>query len=188
MAQRLILVRHGNPDGSSGAPASGWRLSAHGLARSGQLARRLEPVSASKIYTSTERKAVETAQAIGDVLHLPVEVVKGLHEHERPDTPLLEPGEFEAAMKRFFSSPAECVFGRESADATAARFRHAIAALTSAAGAADLIVVTHGTVMTLFLAESNGVDPFTFWRGLPMPCAALVRLPSLTVEAMVSSD
>ena len=43
----------------------------------------------------------------------------------------------------------------------------------------DLIVVSHGTVMTLFVAEATGVDPFAFWKKLEMPCAVTLSVPEL---------
>jgi broad specificity phosphatase PhoE len=187
-ARRLILVRHGHTEVSADTPSADWPLSAHGLARSRELGRRLGPVAAATIYSSTERKAVETARAIGEALQLPVATAEGLHEHDRRGTPLLEPRELETAMRRFFAAPSDCVFGRESAAAAASRFTRALDALTSTAAADDLVVVTHGTVMTLFLTGAGGIDPYSFWRALPMPCAALVRLPDLALDRIVTAE
>ena len=188
MATRLILVRHADPERSPDEPASAWHLSARGRARACALARQLAPVSAVRIYTSRERKALETAHALGEVLDLPVHQVDGLHEHDRRDTPLLDAEVFEASMQQFFASPGECVFGRESADAASARFTRAMASLIATADTDDLIVVAHGTVMALFLARTAGLDAFSFWRGLSMPCAVIVRLPALELDRIVTLE
>ena len=188
VATRLILVRHGNPRVLPDTPAAGWPLSDDGRERSSRLARQVGPVSAQTVYSSAEPKAVDTARAVGAVLGLPVTVAEGLHEHDRRETPLLEPHEFEAALRRFFASPTECVFGRESAAAASARFARAVNTLIATAGGEDVIIVTHGTVMALFLAPSARLDPFSLWRTLSMPCAAIVRLPALKLDRIVALE
>ena len=183
-----MLVRHGNPLARADTPAAEWPLSDDGRERSSRLARQLGPVSARSVYSSAEPKAVATARALGDVFGLPISIVEGLHEHDRRDTPLLEAHEFETSVRRLFASPAERVFGRESADAAAARFTRAVTALIAAADGDDLIIVTHGTVMALFLAQAAGLEAFALWRSLPMPCAAIVRLPALELDGIVAVE
>jgi broad specificity phosphatase PhoE len=35
--------------------------------------------------------------------------------------------------------------------------------------ASNLVVVSHGTVISLFVAAHNGINAFAFWMGLAMP-------------------
>ena len=187
MPRRLVLVRHGNPEVSPDTAVARWRLSQQGIERSRQLARRLQPLAAPKIFSSIERKAVETARVMGEVLDVPIEVIPGVHEHERPSTPMIEKSAFEALMQQFFLSPSESVFGSETADRAASRFAEAIKPLTAQAFD-DVVVVTHGTVMTLFVARATGVEQYSFWRDLSMPCAVTLGLPGLELHSITNPD
>jgi broad specificity phosphatase PhoE len=66
------------------------------------------------------------------------------------------------------------VFGDETADAAYARFAAALARQT-AKGARDVMIVTHGTILTLYLARVAGVDPFPFWKALATPAAIVLE-------------
>jgi broad specificity phosphatase PhoE len=91
---------------------------------------------------------------------------------------ILTRDDFEARVRSLFARPADVVFGVESADRARLRFTQAVMRLLLRARE-DVIVVSHGTVMTLFVAEAAGVEPFAFWKGLEMPCAVTLSLPEL---------
>jgi broad specificity phosphatase PhoE len=178
--KRLILIRHSVPDMRRDIAAADWRLSADGVARASSLARTLQPSGATKVFTSVEPKAIETAKALADVWGLDVEEVPGLQEHERPAAQWLSREEFEQKVRDLFGRPGEIVFGAESADHARRRFTMAVMRLIARTDA-DVVVVTHGTVLTLFVAEATGVEPFAFWKKLSMPCAVVLRLPELSL-------
>jgi len=48
---------------------------------------RLANQEIKKIFSSSEPKAIETAEIIGNGLSLPVEIQPGLHEHDRSNVP-----------------------------------------------------------------------------------------------------
>lgn len=185
--KRLILIRHSVPDMRRDIPAAEWRLSADGVARARALARALEPPGAAKVFTSVEPKAVETAKALADVWGLEVEEAAGLHEHERPMAQLLARDEFEQKVRELFRRPAEIVFGAESADHARRRFTMAVMRLIARADR-DVVVVTHGTVLALFVAEATGVEPFAFWKRQDMPFAVTLRLPELALERVTGGS
>jgi hypothetical protein len=54
-------------------------------------------------------------------------------------------------------------------------------------GASDLIVVTHGTVMSLYVSQELGIEPLSFWRGLATPCALVTTRDKIeTLDALES--
>ena len=53
------------------------------------------------------------------------------------------------------------------------------------AGQADNVVVTHGTVMTLYAAALAGVEPKRLWRRLGTPSFVVLGLPDLDVRCVV---
>lgn len=184
--RRLILVRHSLPEIRRDVPAAEWRLSAEGIARARAFARRVHPSGSTAVFTSAEPKAVETARALAGEWGLAVEEVPGLHEHERPQAQLLSREAFEQKIRELFSRPDEIAFGAETADQARRRFTMALMrVVTRAAG--DVVVVTHGTVMSLFVAEATGLEPFSFWKRQEMPFAVTLTLPELKLAGIIAS-
>ncbi|MBN1287510.1 MAG: histidine phosphatase family protein [Anaerolineae bacterium] len=176
----LILVRHSLPAVDPDAPACEWRLSEAGRARCTALAAQLAPYAPAVLASSTEPKALETAHLVAAAWELPassVRAVDGLREHDRRGAGFLDRAAFEAAVARFFASPAELVFGRETADQLYARFSAVIDALTGAHPGATLAVFTHGTVMSLYVSRITGAAPFPFWKRLDLPAFTVLGLP-----------
>ena len=185
--RRLVLIRHANPTLRSDTPPAEWGLSEDGVRRARVLAGRILPGSAGTVYTSTERKAVETAQLLGTAWQLPVTPVRGLHEHERAGEPLVTASEFQRRVRELFARPRDLVYGTETGEGARRRFDGAVATVL-AADSDDVIIVSHGTVMTLFVAGAAGVEPFAFWQSLDMPCAVTFTLPALSIAGLTSID
>lgn len=176
IVRRLILIRHSQSAVRPDLPPAQWHLTPEGVTRARALAARVDPGDASRIFSSSEPKALETARVLGEVWTLPVEEVPGLHEHVRPANGIVSAEEFEATIAALFARPSEIVFGSESADAARQRFTAAVTALV-ARHAGDIVIVTHGTVMALFIASHTGQDAFHLWKQQQMPCVTTLTLP-----------
>jgi broad specificity phosphatase PhoE len=179
--RRLVLIRHSVPDIRRDVPAAEWKLSGAGAARAEAFARQLDPGSAKTVFASQEPKAIETAERLAAPWELVVEAVAGLHEHERPAAQFMARDQFEDRVRQMFARPRERVFGTETADDARRRFTLALMRLV-ARSSDDVIAVSHGTVMTLFVAEAAGVEPFAFWKSLEMPCAVTLTIPGLELR------
>jgi broad specificity phosphatase PhoE len=177
----LILIRHSTPDIRRDIPAAEWHLSPDGAARARAFSQRLHPSAGARVFTSCEPKAVETAQLLAEEWGLEVETVPGLHEHERPEAQMLSRAAFDQSIRDLFAQPRTLVFGAETADGARRRFTIALMRLV-ARTAGDVLVVTHGTVLTLFVAETTGVEPYAFWKRQQMPFAVNLTLPDLRLE------
>ncbi len=165
------------PEIQPDSPASAWRLSEAGLRRSEMLASRLQDLSPSVVWSSREPKAVETAEIVAASVGVPVQVADGLEEHHRDNVPFFPTaGDFEAAVERFFCNPDRLVLGSETAEQARNRMSAAIDDIVGS-GQQDSIVVTHGTVMTLYVASVAGVDPICFWRSLGLPSYVVLGRP-----------
>lgn len=179
----LVLVKHSEPTILASVPAPSWHLSPTGISRCAALADRLGAFATRSIATSVEPKAVETATLVGERLGLTVELVEGLHEHDRRDTKLLGEDEFERAMQSLFACPHDLVFGQETAAVALRRFDAAIGHLLAAHGPGeDIIVVSHGTVISLFVAAHSGGDGFDLWKRLGLPSLVVLRRADLSLE------
>jgi broad specificity phosphatase PhoE len=128
------------------------------------------------VVTSTEPKAVETGAIIAERLEIPLETAENLHEHDRRGEPFFsERGAFEDLVVRLFRNPHELVFGNETADQAYGRFSAAVDAALQRHPEGNVAVVSHGTVMTLFVARRTGVEPVRFWKELGLPAAVTLR-------------
>ena len=93
-----------------------------------------------------------------------MEVRDGLRETARRSVGWQPPDERERGIRALFEQPEEVVYGEESGRDALARFEAAVADLPG-----QTVVVTHGTVLSLFAAARTGRDPFDIWHGLGLP-------------------
>jgi broad specificity phosphatase PhoE len=85
----------------------------------------------------------------------------------------------------FFKEPRHLVLGKETADAARERFARAVDDAMAARGSKNVAIVTHGTVMALFLAEHLDDDPFDLWRRLQLPSYVTLDWPNCEVKDVV---
>ncbi len=183
--RRLVLVKHSMPEMEGDKPASAWKLGEVGRRRAELLAAGLREYSPTVIWSSREPKAIETAEIVAKGFGVPVEITDGLEEHHRDNVPFLSSKEeFEEVVERFFRCPDELVLGRETANQARYRFVAAIDEVIDA-GQSDSIVVTHGTVITLYVASVAGVQTMEFWRRLGLPSYVVLTLPDMRIESIV---
>jgi broad specificity phosphatase PhoE len=183
---RLILVKHAWPTVDPAQPAAHWRLSERGREGAHGLARALAAHGPQRVVASLEPKATETGRIVADALGLPFETRPDLHEHDRRDVPFLTSAAFDAQVSRFFAEPDRRVFGHESASAALDRFDAAVAATLAEAPNETVVVVAHGTVMSLYLARHAGLDALTTWRRLGLPSYVVLDRGRGTLEALVA--
>lgn len=178
----LALVRHSISDPQSGE--ADWPLSELGRERCVVLAQLLASYNLQAVYTSEMRRARETGELVAVQLDLPRQTAGNLHEHEREGTPFLGREEFLAAMAALFAHPDQLVFGSETAAQSLTRFQAALQRVVEQS-TGNIAVVTHGTVLSLFVGAMTGWDAYAFWKQLDQPAVVVFRLPDYQlVEAI----
>jgi broad specificity phosphatase PhoE len=188
----LILIRHSTPEIVPGQPAHTWVLSEEGRQRCLPFAEKLAAYRPQIMATSVEPKAIETGQIIAERLNIACRTAENLHEHERHDVPFFDSKPafddlvrtFEALVRDFFNHPDELVFGNETADQCYKRYSAAVEALVETYQDQTIAVVSHGTVMSLFVARKAGVDPYPFWQALNMPDFVVLSLPQFSLRTL----
>jgi broad specificity phosphatase PhoE len=185
MVRRLILVKHAMPIIDPALSAANWALSPEGRVQSLRLAERLRTYCPEAVVSSQEPKARETAEILAQHLDLSLSVVHDLHEHDRRGVPLLGKLEFQMAVSEFFANPRTLVFGRETADEAYARFRVALSAAASKSQSQTLVIVAHGTVISLFVSRETGVEPYTLWQRLGLPSFVVISWPRVELLEVV---
>jgi broad specificity phosphatase PhoE len=166
---KLILVKHARPTVTPDQPPERWPLSDEGRAKCAALAERVRPHGPAVVVSSDEVKASETGELVAAALGVPFEVEPGVREHDRSNVPQMRTPEFISYMALLFKKPGERVLGLESAGEALARFSDAIRAVQARHVGKDVAVVTHGTVLALYVADRTDEDPFTLWRRMGLP-------------------
>jgi broad specificity phosphatase PhoE len=180
--RNLLLIRHAHTRPITGFRPAEFPLNEQGRAACEPFAQTLATWELAAIVTSTEPKARETGAIIGRTLGLPVDSYPGLEEHHRGVVDKLGTDDaFRAAVERIFDEPERTVYGEESGAAALSRFTIAVDLILAAHPEGNVAVVTHGTVMALFVAAHNALDVKAFWRGLSMPDLVVLKTPGFTV-------
>ena len=183
MNNYLILVKHSLPEIVETVPAREWKLSEDGKRRAEVLARQLVPYHPQILIASTEPKAIETANIIGHKLQLQVQVLENLHEHDRRNSSLISKEKFDESIREFFAKPSVLVYGNETADQAHQRFSEALYSILSAHENKTIVVVAHGTVISLFVSRLIGTSAYQLWNELGLPSFLVLDMQSNTLFA-----
>jgi broad specificity phosphatase PhoE len=178
-ARHLVLIRHSVVVIAPEKPANLWHLSVEGRARAKRLAQQVQPYQPNRIVTSIEPKAVETGEIVADTLQIPLAAAPNLHEHQRSRIQFRDRDWFENQVELFFTNPGQLIFGDETANEARRRFASAVDSLRLQYPSDNLAVVTHGTVLTLFVSPIANFEPFTFWKQLGLPAFVVLSLPEM---------
>ena len=183
---KLILVRHAAPATDACVAPNQWPLSDDGRQSCRALARVLAPYWPAALVSSREAKAAETAAFVARELGARYTTAAGLQEHARSSVGWLSQPEYETGIAALFARPDEAIFGDESADQAYERFRAAVTGVLDQHLDENVAIVTHGTVLTLFVAHGQpGLEPLAFWQGLGLPSVAVLSRPGLVLEQLI---
>ncbi|MBR9764953.1 MAG: histidine phosphatase family protein [Rhodobacteraceae bacterium] len=134
-----------------------WGLSDVGAARLTSLLGAPALLGVTRIVSSAERKAMETATLLAADLGLSPEIRAAMHENDRSATGFLPPEQFEVAADAFFAAPDESYRGWETARAAQHRIVSEVNACLASQGDGDLLLVGHGGVGTLLYCALAGL-------------------------------
>ena len=157
MARNLVFIRHSQTQPESGVAACEWKLTDEGRRRCVPLAVQLAAFNLDRIVTSTELKAIETGQLAAQKLGIPCQTAVDLYEHKRETAPHYQTiTEFQEAIHALLTKPDELVFGEETGVQARERFRKAVDMVMQSNPHENIGIVTHGTVLSLFLSHLTG--------------------------------
>jgi broad specificity phosphatase PhoE len=164
----ITYVRHAMAVQADGVHPTSWPLDAVGRADAARLAARLEVApSIGCLVTSTEPKALETAEAIAEQWGTALVADDRLREAVRP---WIGPG-YRAVVHRYLRG--ELPEGWEPHDEVEARVAASLADAAAAADDRPVVVVSHGLALALHLGDRLGrdFDREAFWSSLAFPDA-----------------
>jgi broad specificity phosphatase PhoE len=151
----LRFVTHPQVRISADVPVPLWGLSETGRARAVRFAEQPWVRHITRIVSSAETKALETAAILALAITVPIEVRHALHENDRSATGFVPPDRFEVLADAFFASPDASVEGWETSSDAQRRVVDATADLLmrTPSKPGDIAVIGHGAVGTLLLCH-----------------------------------
>ncbi|MEX2237923.1 MAG: histidine phosphatase family protein [Dehalococcoidia bacterium] len=166
----VYLVRHAESLVNAGTPPATWELTESGRAGAARLAELSEWKGLALVASSNEPKAMQTAEPIATRWRRPLEVDDRLREVERPWAET--PGQLEEALGDYLRGGAQP--GWEPISEAANRFAAAIGEIT-AMTTGDIAVVSHGTVLSVYLSRVLGLRVRAAdWARIAMPDVCVV--------------
>jgi broad specificity phosphatase PhoE len=183
---RVVLVKHAQPVLDATEPARKWSLAAEGEAQSRRLAGRIRAFMPCRFVSSPEPKALRTCEIVAGELGMPMTTVAELREIDRRVLPIMPPPEHEALNARIFSEFDQRVVGCESAREAQERFSAAVLGALRETDQDNLVVLAHGTVISLFVSAHNRVDAYELWRRLQCPSFVVLERSSLALVDVVA--
>ena len=161
----MLYITHPQVQIDPSVPVPKWTLSDAGRDRLVGILDTAWARSLSRIVSSLETKAVDTAVLLQRACGARVECRPGLHENDRSATGFLPPDEFERVADRFFAEPRTSVRGWERAVDAQARIVAAIENVLAPNEPDDgedadgpIAITGHGGVGTLLLCHLAGME------------------------------
>ena len=172
---QVLLIRHALPLRSEHGEGSDPDLSDEGVAQVKRLPEALSRFPISRVVSSPQRRAIQTAEPVAAARELPVEIDDRFAEYDR-DLPLYIP--IEQIRNENPQEWARMAQGHLPSavdeDAFRARVRTAVEDLVAAADPEDTVAVfSHGGVINVLLHEILGT---TRLLSFPIDYASLTRL------------
>lgn len=172
----LILIKHSLPEVMENLPARDWHLSEEGRIRARMLAENLKPYHPEVILSSVEPKAEQTASIIAQSLGLEFLLIDGLHEHDRSGVPFYSKESFQSLVRKLFKEPETLIFGNETGAQALGRFSKSVDAILQLYNDKNMAIVSHGTVISLFVSWLTRMDGYLLWEELGLPSFVVIDI------------
>ena len=182
---KLILVKHAPPQIVPRVVSHRWVLAEEECRRCDWLTDELTAQGVTRLYSSLEPKALETAALVAVQIGLAVEPCRDLHENDRTGLDFVGPDELRRRLREFFAQPDRTMIGNETANDALRRFAQSIRNIASKAHSKALAIVTHGTVLSLFVAHHNTIAAYDLWSSLGLPSYLVLDTTSFAFDGEI---
>jgi broad specificity phosphatase PhoE len=185
MGNKFIFIRHAEVVKDPTKHPSQWVLTPDALITIDKYIKNGTFDEVTRIYSSTENKAIATGRPISDLLGIEIVKLDNFVELKRKKDFLSEE-QFLDQKRRELEHLDDIENGVESASVALKRFQEGIDILESKFNNVTILVISHGTIMTLYFADLLGhmSNAFARWQRLKF-CALGVVSDGRVVEDIV---
>ena len=168
MNNTIIFLRHASTQKDTNVPIEDWNVKPEVMEEVKKTANLSDFDKVDLIFTSTEKKSVQTAQPFANRLSKEIIQVAALGEIKRPDSEKLSTEDYEKIKVKIFEDFDFTTQNWETANQALERFKKAVEKIDSENEGKTILIVAHGTVMTLYFAYLLGKldDIFSRWKDL----------------------
>jgi len=173
----LILIRHSISQQQLDVSTHEGALSEEGLQLCEILAAQIRPYDVKFVLSSYEPKAIQTAEALVKAFKgFNSQIIDGLEKTHRTTAPYSKNvGDFHAAVIAAMHRPNEIIFGEEAFATARLRFDQTLHDVMEQHPDEGVAVVSHGTVMALWLAPLLNRPVQDIWQAVGMPAYAVIE-------------
>ena len=164
--REIFLIRHADSALDPDVPSEKWGLTSEGVKQARAAGEELADAGLVEVFCSKEPKARRTADLIAETVGLRSRDMAALGEHRRDSWGFLGDDEFKQAVRDVLEVPGESIIGAETGRRAAHRFSGAIAAADKKSPPGPIALVSHGTVMSLFMSQLNGEPAVPMWESM----------------------
>ncbi len=167
MKNKYLILRHAETNKDPNRPAPEWDLTSDALEKINEYISERKFDGITKIISSIEPKAIATGKPISEFLNLPIVESEEFVEVKR-EKKFLTDEQFLDQKKRELTNLDQIENGVESGYTALERFESGIQMLEEKYSGENILIITHGTIMTLYLAkaEDNFENIFSNWKKL----------------------
>lgn len=196
---RILFARHGETDWNVAKRVQGTTdipLNENGIRQAGLLCENLkkDSIKLFRIYSSSQKRALTTAEIVGASYHVPVKVISGLEElnhgifegHTWEEIESLYPDKLKKwqSDKRYNKAP-----GGESYQDLLERLFSALDRIMEDAkedtdSGRDILILTHGAVILSLLTVKDDLDFETSYSVISVENAKAIKLEQDDLEEM----
>ncbi|MBT7903720.1 histidine phosphatase family protein [Candidatus Woesearchaeota archaeon] len=168
MNNTIIFWRHAKTLKDSSIPVSQWILTEDGVKNAQEVAETKVFDDVDIIITSTEPKAYETALPVATRLKKEIIRIPELSEINRDKGKMMSKDEYDFMKKKIFEDLDYTDHGWETCNSALNRFSTAVKKIDEQYENKRILIVAHGTVMSLFFASLQGKldNLMSRWKGL----------------------
>ncbi|MHA2152067.1 MAG: histidine phosphatase family protein [Candidatus Thorarchaeota archaeon] len=164
MSNSIYILRHAETKVDLSTPARNWSITPDGKQKARELASNEAIGSIHGIVHSSEKKAHQTADAIAEGLDVQMYELSGLDELKREHEGKLTEEEYRERVRDTLQNMDESVTGWESGASALKRFESAVRKVDIMFHKKNIVVVSHGIVLTAYFCKLKNFQPIAFER------------------------
>ncbi len=177
MSNSIYFLRHAETAADPSLPTDEWSITSNGLQQARELAKSEVFGKIEGVVHSSEKKAWQTADVFAEELNVEVYEIPELGELQRHHGGLLSNLEYRRFVRETLTDWDHGVPGWESGTEALHRFVDGVKRINIMFYSRNILVVTHGLVLTLYFCQLRNFQSIAYERWTQMPFLAwgLVR-------------
>lgn len=184
MSNSIYLLRHAETKVDLSKPARNWPITPEGKQKCKELASTEAFGFIEGIVHSSEKKARQTADAFAEDLNVQMYELSSLDELKREHEGKLTDEEYRARARDALQNMDENVVGWESGTSALKRFESAVRKVDIMFHQKNILVVSHGIVLTAYFCKLKNFQSIAFerWTQLKFLSWGLIKDGRLLID------